>query len=128
MNAQDFFDLCVGTMGINSSNASTYQETYFPQLNTILSDVFYLENINREYKGLTPLTESQKVTSYSDVLVYQDNILRNVVLPGLVRLFFINDDEFTKAGFWGTQYANAFVTEGKTVASDIVDYYGEDDE
>lgn len=124
MTAQNLFDLIVGTMGLLTSNASTYQEIYLPNLNTILSHTFNLENVNREYKGLALLEESQKVTTLGDTLLYQDNVLRNVVLFGVAQLFALSDGDTLRSGFFEQRYADGLNREDKTIMSEIVDYYG----
>ena len=128
MTVQNLFDLIVGTMGLLPSNASTYQEVYIPVLNTILSHTFNLENVNREYKGLDLLEESQKVTTMSDTLLYQDNVLRNVVIFGVAQLFALSDDDTLRSGFFEQRYADGMNREDKTIMSEIVDYYAESDE
>ena len=127
MTAENLFDLIVGTMGLMPSNASTYRETYIPTLNTILSQTLGLENVNREYKGLTLLEESQKVTSLSDELTYQDNVLRNVVAFGVAQLFALSDDDTLRSGFFEQRYADGMNQEDKTIMGDIKDWYGNEE-
>ena len=128
MNAQNLFDLTVGAMLLLPSNATTYLEGYIPILNTILSQTLGLENVNREHKGLALLEESQVVTSLSDVLTYQTNVLRNVVIFGVAQLFALSDDDTLRSGFFEQRYADGMNREDKTIMSEIVDYYAESEE
>lgn len=123
MTAQELFDLCVGVSGVESSNASSYVPTFLFQLNTILAETFKLENNNREYYGLTPLTSIPLVTTMGDTLTYQDNILRNVVIWGILTHLQLSDDEVVKTGFYNNKYADNQRIEMKIIPTDIVDYY-----
>lgn len=128
MTAQQLYDLTVGMMGITPSNATSYNDTIIPQMNTILAQTFTLENTVRAYKGLTELTTIPTVSALTDTLTYQDSVLKNVVLWGLARLLALSDDETIKASFYGQQFADGYNSENKLIASEIVDYFGEDDE
>lgn len=123
MTVQELFTLTVGIMGITPANATSYNDALLPQVNTILAQTFNLENNNREFKGLTVLTSIPSVSSLSDVLTYQDNVLRKVVVWGLAQLLALSDDDVVKAGFFENRYADGMRLEGKFVASEITDYY-----
>lgn len=123
MTAQELFTLVVGNMGITSANAGSYVDTYIPQLNTILSQTFNLENNNRTALGLTLLTEIPTVTALSDTLTYQDNILRKVVVWGVAGLFALSDDDTLRAGFFEDRFASYQQSESKYISSDITDYF-----
>lgn len=124
MTVQQLFDLCVGIPGVETSNAASYLPTFLFQLNTILAETFKLENNNREYLGIPVLTTMPLVTSMSDTLTYQDNILRNVVVWGVLTHLQLSDDEVVKTGFYNNKYADNQRIEMKVIPMDIVDYYG----
>lgn len=123
MTAQELFDLSLSLMGLTSTEAQINENIYFSNLNIILSQTFGLENVNREYKELDVLTTPQVVSALSDVLTYQDNVLKNVVVFGVAQLLAMNDDDYDKSGFFEQRYADGMNREDKTVSSDIVDYY-----
>lgn len=123
MTAQELFDLSLSLMGLTSTEAQISESIYFSNLNIILSQTFGLENVNREYKELDVLTTPQVVSALSDVLTYQDNVLKNVVVFGVAQLLAMNDDDYDKSGFFEQRYADGMNREDKTVSSDIVDYY-----
>lgn len=123
MTVQELFKLTVGIIGVTSNNATSYLGTLVPQVNTILAQTFELENNNREYLGLELLTEIPEVTSVSDTLTYQDNVLRKVVVWGLAQLFALSDDDVVKAGFFENRFADYMKLESKFIETDITDYY-----
>ena len=123
MTAQELFNLTVGITGSTPSQAQSNLPTYLPILNTILSQTLKCENNNREYLALTPLTSSQVITGLSDVLTYQDYILRNVVVWGVAQLFALNDDDTIKSGFYETRFADGLNSNNHGIPTDIVDYY-----
>lgn len=123
MTVQELFKLTVGIIGVTANNATSYLGTLVPQVNTILAQTFELENNNREYLGLELLTEIPEVTSVSDILTYQDNVLRKVVVWGLAQLFALSDDDVVKAGFFENRFADYMKLESKFIKTDITDYY-----
>jgi hypothetical protein len=124
MTAQQLFDLCVGIPGVESSNADSYVPTFLFQLNTVLAETYKLENNNRDYLGIAALTSIPLVTLLSDTLTYQDNILRNVVVWGVLTHLQLSDDEVVKTGFYNNKYADGQRIEMKIIPMDIVDEYG----
>jgi hypothetical protein len=123
MTAQELFNHVVGIMGQVPSNAQTYLDVFLPNLNAVLAQSFKLENNNREYYDLAILTTIPKVTTLSDVLTYQDNILYNVVSWGIAQQLALSDDDVVKTGFYSQQYAEGLINEAKMIKEDIVDYY-----
>lgn len=122
MTAQELFNLTVANMGMTPSNAQTLLEIYLPNLNTILADTFKLENNNRLYNDLPILTSMPTVTSLNDVLTYQENVVRNVVMWGVARQLALADDD-VKSSTYSFQYTQGFNNESKVIHSDIEDYY-----
>ena len=122
MTAQELFNLTVANMGMTPSNAQTLLEIYLPNLNTILADTFKLENNNRLYNDLPILTSMPTVTSLNDVLTYQENVIRNVVMWGVARQLALADDD-VKSSTYSFQYTPGFNNESKVIHSDIEDYY-----
>lgn len=122
MTAQELFNLTVANMGMTPSNAQTLLEIYLPNLNTILADTFKLENNNRLYNDLPILTSMPTVTSLNDVLTYQENVIRNVVMLGVARQLALADDD-VKSSSYAFQYTQGYNNESKTINSDITDYY-----
>lgn len=127
MTAQELFTLTAGLMGITQNNALNYGDTILFQMNTILSQTFQLENNNREFLGLTKLTSIPTVSSLSDTLTYQDNVLRNVVVFGLAQLMSLSDDDVLKANFFEGRFIDAIKTESKAIKTDIEDYFSPED-
>lgn len=122
MTAQELFNLTVANMGMTPSNAQTLLEIYLPNLNTILADTFKLENNNRLYNDLPILTSMPTVTSLNDILTYQENVVRNVVMWGVALQLALADDD-VKSSTYSFQYTQGFNNESKVIHSDIEDYY-----
>lgn len=132
MTAQELFNLTVGVMGQSISNSQTYADIYLPNLNTILADTFKLENNNRAYNDVkipnttpTLLTTIPTITSLSDVLNYQESVIRNVLVWGLARQFALSDDDTMKTSFYAQQYADGYNNENKAIPKPIIDYLDE---
>lgn len=123
MTVQQLFDLTIGMMGMNASNASTYLETVIPQVNTVLANCYNLENNNRTFKKVALLTAIPTVTSLSDTLTYQEEIQRKVMIWGLAELFALSDDDTLRATVFSIRFSDAVREMSKLIPSDIEDYY-----
>lgn len=129
MTVTELFNYSIGEMGISISNASTYTETILPQVNNLLAECFKLENNNRLSLGVAELTEIPLVTSLTDTLTYQSNIIRNVMMYGLCQKLALTDDDTLRAGYYGSKYAQNSSIEMKANFYAIPDYYsGEEEE
>lgn len=124
MTVEELFTQTIGIMGLTPANATTYRDSLYAQVNTILGQLFDLENNVRVSKELEPLTEIPSVASDSDVLTYQDEVLKRVVTWGLAQLFALTDDDTIKAGFFGARFAEESYNVMKLEQTEILDVYG----
>lgn len=123
MTVQQLFEQTVGIMGLTASNAVTYQETLLPQVNTILGQLYDLENNLRRIASEVELTETPSVSATTDILPYKEQIIRRVAIWGLAQLFALTDDDTIKAGFYGARFAEESINVMKLEREDILDYY-----
>lgn len=128
MTVNELFTITAGVMGSTTENASSYVPTLIPQVNMILAQTFNLENNNRAYYGLDLLTTIPSVSSISDILTYQDGILRRVIPWGLAQLFALSDDDIVRSQFFETRFADAVRLESKFIAQDIEDVFAGEEE
>lgn len=128
MTVNELFEITAGVMGSTTENASSYLPTFIPQVNMILAQTFNLENNNRAYYGLSLLTTIPSVSSVSDILPYQDGIVRRVLPWGLAQLFALSDDDIIRSQFAETRFSDAVRLESKFIAQDIVDVFAGEDE
>lgn len=123
MTAQQLLDHVMGLLGQPAENGSDYTNIYFSNLNAILGQTFKLENNNRQALGLTLLTTIPTVTSLSQELTYQPNVLMNVVGYGVAQKFAIFDEDDFNIGYNSQQYVDGLTTENKGIQQPILDYY-----
>lgn len=123
MTVQQLFDLTIGMMGLTSTNASTYLETFIPQVNIILAQCFELENNVRTKNSLTKLTAIPEVTTLTDILTYQDRVLRKVLPWGLAQLLALSDDDTMKAGFFGLRYSDEYNRASYAIETEVTNFY-----
>ena len=123
MTAQQLFDLTVGLMGITPANATSYADVIIPQMNTILTETFNLENTYRQANDIAVLTVIPTVTALTDVLTYQDSVLRNAVCYGIAQLLSVSDGEFAMANFFSDKYESGKRLAKRIVQTEIKDYY-----
>ena len=67
---QNLFDLTIGVMGEQKSNSSSYNEIFFPIMNTILSECMENENALRQRDGMDLLTEAPYLKTMEDAVPY----------------------------------------------------------
>lgn len=125
MTVQELFKQAIGIMGLIEANATTYEATLVPQVNTILGQLFDLENNVRKSKDIELLNEIPSVSDKTDTLLYQDEVLKRVASWGLAQLFALTDDDTIKAGFFGARYAEESYNVSKIIHTDVIDVYGD---
>lgn len=123
MTAQQLFDLAVGRMGISPANATSYNDTIVAQINTVLAETFSLENNVREFKEVAVLTTIPEITLLTDVLTYQDEVLKNVCAWFLCQQLAVSDGEFALSNYFGDKYEQGKKMTKKFISSEIKDYY-----
>jgi hypothetical protein len=128
MTVQQLFNLTIGMMGMDSSNATTYEGPFIPQLNVILAQTFMLENNVRTKKALDLLTAYPTMDGMTNDLTYQDELLLRVVPWGVAQLMSLTDDDYVKAGFYGARFADEYNRASQLIATVVTDYYGSNEE
>lgn len=124
--AQALFNRTVGMIGISINNATTYQESFPEQVNTVLSECFEIENSNRSSKDIAVLTTIPTVSALTDSIDYQQDLFQTLAY-GLAMYLSLSDDDTVKTQFFNAQYEEAKGRSEKGVLTDIPDYFGEED-
>ena len=101
---QNLFDLTIGVMGEQKSNSSSYNEIFFPIMNTILSECMENENALRQRDGMDLLTEAPYLKTMEDAVPYHTELIRNVLPYGIGMLLAMADEENVKATFCSSKY------------------------
>ena len=95
-----------------------------PWLNVLLQECLPVENSLRQFKGLEPLTEAQKIESAGDELIYQDEITRVALPYGVADRVFVDDDNDYRSQDMRGRYVNALKEAAKAWADEsVVDVY-----
>ena len=123
MTVQELFEITIGNMGLTTDNAATYAATLLPQMRTVLTRLFTLENTIREFKGIAVLTAYPAPTATTDVLTYQEEVLVQCASFGLAQLFALSDDDTIRAGFFGSVFAEEYKNLNRVIASAVEDVY-----
>lgn len=104
MTANELFNQVLAVMSENKSNSSGYSEFFVGMTNQVMAELFPMENSYRQSLGLDGLKEVPVITKMEDVIPYQDNIVRNVMVWGIATLLALGDEENMKAGFYDNKY------------------------
>jgi len=126
MTVEQLFERTIGIMGLIPANATTYRDTLLPQVNTILGQLFSLENNIRLSNTEAILEAIPSVSDFSDELPYKNEINVRVATWGLAQLFALTDDDTIKAGFFGARFAEESYNVSKLIPQEIEDYYGKE--
>lgn len=102
MTVVELFNNSLALMSESLSNGAFFSEFLIQNVNLLLADLFELENSMRDEE--TKLTAIPSVTLDTDNLVYSDLITRLIMPFGLARLFYLADDEYSKACMFETKY------------------------
>lgn len=124
MTAGDFFDFCLGLLGYTQSNSGTTKEYFLKMLNQCLSECFEIEQGERSIKGIARLEMPQYVNGYTDVLVYTNNTLLNVVALGCATMMATVDEDTVQAAYYANLYETAKIRPCRAVYVDVEDVYG----
>ena len=81
MTCLEIYKIALGYVFDNSTQE--YQTYYIPFLNLISAECFALNNFIRESKGLEELTEIPQYTQDSDEIVYENELVYEVLPLGL---------------------------------------------
>lgn len=102
--AQMLFDVTIGLMNDQKSNASGYTEYFLPILNTVLSECLPQENALRYQEGGEELSQAPHLESMDEKIPYHEEIVRNILPYGVGMFLFLGDDENVKATFFSSKY------------------------
>lgn len=102
MTVVELFNNSLALMSESLSNGAFFSEFLIQNVNLLLADLFELENSMRDEE--TKLTAIPSVSLDTDNLVYSDLITRLIMPFGLARLFYLADDEYSKACMFETKY------------------------
>lgn len=122
MTVNELYELTKGLM-FEKSNSVDFDDNYIPWTNMLLSENFDINNSIRISKGLNPLVERPRVTSGSDELTYEDEMLYEILPYGLAKYLFIDDDH-EDVNIFDTHYFNSRQRYMKYREVPFVDVYG----
>lgn len=101
-------------------SSKIYDDFLINNINRLLVELFHENNVMRVFNGKEKLEAPQVVSARSDELIYEDDIVYNVLPLGLAARFFI-DDDLNKYSIFSTDYNNARVSNQKIVSRKKLD-------
>ena len=101
-------------------SSNIYDNYLIANLNRVLVELFQENNVLRVFKGKTKYDAPQQVSGRTDTLLYEDEIVLNVLPLGLASRFLI-DDDLNKYSIFATDYNNARVMAQKLVSKEKLD-------
>ena len=128
MTAQELFlNLVIPLMGERRETSESYKEQFIPVLNIITVDCFSINNGLRVKRDKDILKEAPAYSDMQDILVYEDDLIRNVMTYGIASRLTIDDGEPNKTGFLEQNYASRYNLLTSANYEPMVDYYSERD-
>lgn len=97
------------------ASSNIYDDKLIPNLNRLLVELFYENNVCRVFNGKGKLKSPQVVSNQGDEMIYEDEYVDNVIPLGLATRFLI-DDDLNKYAIFNTDYNNARVSTQKLVS------------
>ena len=73
-------------------SSKIYDDFLISNVNRLLVELFEENNVDRVFHDKEKLESPQIVSSRSDVLIYEDDIVLNILPLGLAAQFYIDDD------------------------------------
>lgn len=101
-------------------SSNIYDNYLIANLNRVLVELFQENNVLRVFNGKKKYDRPQQVSGRTDTLLYEDEIVLNVLPLGLASRFLI-DDDLNKYSIFATDYNNARVMAQKLVSKEKLD-------
>lgn len=123
MTCLEIYKIALGY--IFEKSTKEYQTYYIPFLNLISAECFSLNNFIRESKGLEELTEIPQYTQDSDEIVYEEELIKEVLPLGLAS-HIAKEDEQSLYNVYIQMYENAksrLVSQSKVILKEIERVY-----
>lgn len=122
MTVKELYELAKNLM-FEKKTSRDYDNYYIGWINVLLSENFDIENSLLIAEGEEALDEIPTVSADDDELPYHDRINREVLVYGLAKNFFI-DDDLSKFDIFDTMYQNARMAYMRGNEVSITDVYG----
>lgn len=100
----DILKRAMSLLGEESKYSYWYTPFTVELLNQLLCDCFFQNNALRTSKGLPELEIALVIAAMETVIPYEEEMLRGVVPYGLAGLLMVQDEDYTKAGFFDARY------------------------
>lgn len=106
MNAKELSSMARHLMQDNMSSKNIDQY-YITDINVLLTELFHENNALRLVRGKDKLAQIPIVSLPTDEIVYEPEMLYNVMPKGLAARYFIDEDDRSKYTIYQTEYINA---------------------
>ena len=106
MNAKELYKLARHLMQDNMS-AKHLDEYYITDINVLLAELFNENNALRIKANKGPLIDIPIVYTEEDIIMYEPQMVYNIMPKGLAARFLIDEDDRSKYTIYQTEYINA---------------------
>lgn len=121
MTVQELYQSALNLI-FDKPKSRIYDHYYMDHINSLLAEVFDINNSIRIKVGKSELTNIPFVTKDNDVIDYEEVVLRDILPWGLAAQL-VTDEDLNKFQIYYTRYSNACNMHNKAIVAEIGDYY-----
>lgn len=130
MIVNDLYNMSLALIYEKASGSKNYDMYLIPYLNILLSENFSINNNVRVSKGLDNLINPQIIIGKNDTLLYEYEIITEVLSFGLASMLIMQEDILVTNGMVFNNLRNRYLENksknNKVIIVDIEDIYGTD--
>ena len=106
MTAKELYKMARHLMKDNMTSKHL-DEYYITDINVLLTELFNENNALREKANKGPLLSVPVISSEDDQIMYEPQMVYNIMPKGLAARFFVDEDDRSKYTIYQTEYMNA---------------------
>lgn len=95
MKVHDLYLRALALLGEDEARARVYKKNALALINQLLAQCIGVENSLREASGVEALEKAQRVESFDDVIIYDENFVSAAMPYGLASLLCSDEDKVT---------------------------------
>lgn len=119
MTVDELYSLTKNIM-FEKPSSTIYDNYLIGNVNRVISELFFENNMERMFHGKEPLREVPFVRNRTDELQFE-SLYVNEIMPLGLASYFLLDDDLNKYSIYITDYKNARITHKKLVAQETID-------
>lgn len=117
MTGNELLAAALALFAETDASDETYQALAVPYINTVLAEAFNCNNRIRRFNGISAHSMIPAITSLSDEIDYEEELLRSALPYGLAAKLYFDEDNDGRLSYFNQEYANRLAEADKWVVT-----------